>query len=59
MGEPLGHKVGALVPQRLRTIAGVTGAGQNAYVTISNKAEGCAPLAVRSLAKGLSNLRAP
>lgn len=47
------------MPQRLRTIAGVTGAGQNAYVTISNKAEGCAPLAVRSLAKGLSNLRAP
>lgn len=36
------------------TIAGVTGAGQNAYVTISNKAEGCAPLSVRALAEGLA-----
>lgn len=33
-----------------RTIAGITGAGQNAFVTISNHAEGCAPLTVRSLA---------
>lgn len=38
----------------VRTIAGVTGAGQNAYVTISNKAEGCAPLSVRALAEGLA-----
>ncbi len=35
----------------VRTIAGVTGAGQNAFVTISNKAEGCAPLSVRALAE--------
>ncbi len=34
-----------------RTIAGITGAGQNAFVTISNHAEGCAPLTVRSLAQ--------
>ncbi|HEX5739123.1 MAG TPA: DUF72 domain-containing protein [Hydrogenophaga sp.] len=38
----------------VRTIAGVTGAGQNAYVTVSNKAEGCAPLSVRALAEGLA-----
>ncbi len=38
----------------VRTIAGVTGAGQNAYVTISNKAEGCAPLSARALAEGLA-----
>jgi uncharacterized protein YecE (DUF72 family) len=38
----------------VRTIAGVTGAGQNAFVTISNKAEGCAPLSVRALAEGLA-----
>jgi len=37
----------------IRTIAGVTGAVQNAYVTISNKAEGCAPLSARALAEGL------
>ena len=41
----------------VRTIAGVTGAGQNAYVTISNKAEGCAPLSARALAEGLSAYR--
>ncbi|MGE4329250.1 DUF72 domain-containing protein [Diaphorobacter sp.] len=33
-----------------RTLAGVCGRGQNAYVTISNHAEGCAPLTVRTLA---------
>jgi uncharacterized protein YecE (DUF72 family) len=38
----------------VRTIAGVTGAGQNAFVTISNKAEGCAPLSVRALAEGVA-----
>jgi uncharacterized protein YecE (DUF72 family) len=42
----------------VRTIAGVTGAGQNAYVTISNKAEGCAPLSVRALAEGLASPQA-
>ncbi|HQQ69929.1 MAG TPA: DUF72 domain-containing protein, partial [Alicycliphilus sp.] len=34
-----------------RTLAGVCGRGQNAYVTISNHAEGCAPLTVRRLAE--------
>ncbi len=34
-----------------RTIAGIAGAGQNAFVTISNHAEGCAPLTVRTLAQ--------
>ncbi|MDD2714068.1 MAG: DUF72 domain-containing protein [Simplicispira sp.] len=34
-----------------RTIAGVTGAGQNAFVTVSNQAEGCSPLSVRALAQ--------
>lgn len=35
----------------VRTALGVTGAGQNAYLTISNKAEGCAPLSVLALAQ--------
>lgn len=39
-----------------RTLKGVTGAGQNAYVTVSNEAEGCAPLTVAALAKGLAML---
>lgn len=34
-----------------RIVAGTTGAGQNAYVTISNQAEGCAPLTVAALAE--------
>ncbi len=34
-----------------RLIAGVTGAGQKAYVCISNHAEGCAPLTVERLAR--------
>jgi uncharacterized protein YecE (DUF72 family) len=34
-----------------RTLVGITGRGQNAYVTISNHAEGCAPLTVRRLAE--------
>ncbi|MBT9552120.1 MAG: DUF72 domain-containing protein [Hydrogenophaga sp.] len=42
-----------------RTVRGVTGAGQNAYVTISNKAEGCAPLSARALAEGLAGAEAP
>jgi uncharacterized protein YecE (DUF72 family) len=37
----------------VKTIAGIAGAGQNVFVTISNKAEGCAPLSVRALAEGL------
>lgn len=38
----------------VRTIKGIAGAGQNVFVTISNKAEGCAPLSVRALAQGLA-----
>ena len=38
----------------VRTITGIAGAGQNVFVTISNKAEGCAPLSVRALAEGLA-----
>ena len=34
-----------------RVIAGTVGAGQNAYITLSNKAEGSAPLSVIELAK--------
>ncbi len=34
-----------------RTIAGVVGAGQRAYVTLGNKAEGSAPLSVQALAQ--------
>jgi uncharacterized protein YecE (DUF72 family) len=37
-----------------RTLKGVTGAGQNAFVTVSNEAEGCAPLTVRALAERLA-----
>lgn len=33
-----------------RTIRGITGAGEPAYVTISNDAEGCAPLSIQKLA---------
>ncbi|MBS3996673.1 MAG: DUF72 domain-containing protein [Hydrogenophaga sp.] len=48
------HDVDAETRELLvRTIAGVTGAGQNAFVTISNQAEGCAPLSARALAEGL------
>ena len=36
-----------------RLIRGVTGRGQNAYVAISNHAEGCAPCTVRTLAESL------
>jgi uncharacterized protein YecE (DUF72 family) len=38
----------------VRTVRGITGAGQNAYVTISNKAEGCAPLSAVALAEMLA-----
>jgi hypothetical protein len=33
-----------------KVIAGTVNRGQRAYVTISNKAEGCAPLSVLALA---------
>ncbi|MDH6594412.1 uncharacterized protein YecE (DUF72 family) [Variovorax sp. TBS-050B] len=36
-----------------RVIAGTTGAGQRAYVTVSNNAEGCAPLTIASLAQDI------
>ena len=35
------------------TIAGITGAGQPAFVTISNDAEGCAPRSIALLAQAL------
>ncbi|MBQ0132885.1 MAG: DUF72 domain-containing protein [Comamonas sp.] len=38
-----------------RTIAGMVGAGQPAYVTISNDAEGCAPQSIALLAQHLQN----
>ncbi len=34
-----------------RTIRGITGAGQPAFVTVSNDAEGCAPLSIQQLAQ--------
>lgn len=36
-----------------RTIAGITGAGQPAFVTISNDAEGCAPRSIALLAQAV------
>jgi uncharacterized protein YecE (DUF72 family) len=39
-----------------RTIAGITGAGQTAFVTISNDAEGCAPQSIVLLAEQLQDL---
>ena len=39
-------------------IAGTTGRGQNAFVTISNHAEGCAPLMVRGVAEEVAKLAA-
>lgn len=36
-----------------RVIAGTAGAGQPAYVTVNNKAEGSAPLSIRALAQAL------
>ncbi len=36
-----------------RVIAGTTGAGQPAYISINNKAEGSAPLSVRALAEAV------
>lgn len=40
-----------------RVIAGTVGAGQKAYVTLSNKAEGSAPLSVAELARAIIALR--
>lgn len=40
-----------------RVIAGTVGAGQNAFVTLSNKAEGSAPLSVVALAQAIRDLR--
>ncbi|MET0378089.1 MAG: DUF72 domain-containing protein [Spongiibacteraceae bacterium] len=40
-----------------RVIAGTVGAGQNAYVTLSNKAEGSSPLSVVALAQAIRNLQ--
>lgn len=39
-----------------RVIGGTVGAGQNAYVTLSNKAEGSAPLSVFALARAIREL---
>lgn len=39
-----------------RVIAGTVGAGQPAYVSLSNKAEGCAPLSVIALAQAVRRL---
>lgn len=39
-----------------RAIAGTIGAGQPAYVSLSNKAEGCAPLSVIALAEMVRDL---
>lgn len=45
--DPATHAVLAKV------VHGTTNAGHKAYVTVNNKAEGCAPLTVRSLAKAI------
>jgi uncharacterized protein YecE (DUF72 family) len=39
-----------------RVIAGTVGAGQNAYVTLSNQAEGCSPLSTVELAQTVRTL---
>lgn len=39
-----------------RVIAGTVGAGQNAYVTLSNQAEGCSPLSTVELARAVRTL---
>ena len=45
--------------QLARTIAGICGAGQPAFVTISNDAEGCAPRSIALLAQALARLTHP
>ncbi|MDM0073840.1 DUF72 domain-containing protein [Variovorax sp. J2P1-59] len=42
-----------------RVIAGTTGAGHDAYITISNEAEGSAPLTVLALAEEVRRLQHP
>lgn len=42
-----------------RTIAGITGRGQRAYVTVSNDAEGCAPRSIALLAEEVLAARVP
>lgn len=42
-----------------RTIAGITGRGQRAYVTVSNDAEGCAPRSIALLAEEVLAACAP
>ena len=39
-----------------KVIAGTTRAGQNAFVTVSNNAEGCAPLTIAQLARDILDL---
>lgn len=41
-----------------RTVAGICGKGQQAYVTISNEAEGCAPLSMLRLAQAIASQQA-
>ncbi len=48
------HPEPALHAALAQAIAGITGRGQRAYVTISNHAEGCAPLTVRTLAQEIA-----
>jgi len=45
------HPDPALHAELAHAVAGITARGQNAYVTISNHAEGCAPLTIRTLAE--------
>lgn len=40
-----------------KVIAGTANAGQNVYVSVSNKAEGSAPLSIIELAKAIENIR--
>ena len=39
-----------------RTIRGITGAGQPAFVTVSNDAEGCAPCSITLLSQAIAAL---
>jgi uncharacterized protein YecE (DUF72 family) len=50
--DPDPHTRGVLA----KVIRGTTAAGHQAFVTISNKAEGCAPLTVRALAQDIAAL---
>lgn len=42
-----------------KTIKGITGAGQPAFVTVSNDAEGCAPRSIALLAQAITQLQKP